>query len=124
VVPDLEVGDARGAGFSDLNILRIVPADRDALVQDVGEAHEVVVNRILNLFLFGIAGPDSLGERRSFCHEFLCVPAGFFCRVDVPRDRVPPLAERIGLDLQFPGSPVFYEEVVDPPDLFGIVSFL
>jgi len=122
VVFHLEPEVPRSPDPFDLHVLSIVFSHRHALVQDVGEAHEIRFDGGADLFLLGVVVADLLGKCRGFGHERCCILPGFPGCIDLAGNGVAPLPEHVGLDFEFPGTGILFEQVIDPPGFFRIVS--
>ena len=92
-------------------------------MQNIGEAHQVRPDCHPDLFLFGIIVLDLPGQFSSFSQECRYILPGFFGCIDIPCNGIPPLAEPVCLDFEFTGPGILGKQVIDPCDLFGIISF-
>src|SRR5216110_330085 len=109
VGPQLVVEGSRGAPAGDLHVLRVVLADGDALVEEVGEAHQPVSDLRGEVVDLAVEGLDFLRERRGLLPEFVRALPRLLRGGDLLRDFVPPALQAVPLGERLPPSPI-------PPD--------
>src|SRR5438552_2616629 len=113
VGPQLAVEGSRGAPAGDLDVLRVVLADGDALVEEVGEAHEPVSDLRGEVVDLAVEGLDFLRERRGLLPEFVRALPRLLRGGDLLRDFVPPALQAVRLGERLPPSPIPQDHVLE-----------